>query len=466
MGDANMIKKYCFLILSLLIFSSCNLFDDKNNTSNYTNVNNTISSNYGRKELEGINISSSKSEILTGESITLTATYYPEDAKYFNNKQYSSTYFEWYYTLNDSTASIRIDKNGGEVISFTAYETGNYIIWAKYCNHSFHSNGVGDLISNKISIFVDLPELEKVYYKYSVLEDGTAAIIPGSLLQNETEIEIPSTIDGYNVSIIPNLAFKNMKNLISVKIPYGVKSIGYDAFLGCSNLKYVVIPGSVTSIGKDAFNNCNSELYGFFETANVSSISGFTEYAYQSGFNFGFKKYFCEMKDFAINEEILYGLKKDNTYSLIKALTRKDAIYLPDEINGIKITSVASEAFKDDTYLELIYLDEYVTTIQSYAFSGCINATIILCNKVTNIEEYAFYNTKSVDFDYSLSIEINNIGSYAFAYCKYVYFPEGSIKHIGSYAFKNCEYANFECDIENKASNAFDNCQYLSFKDN
>jgi uncharacterized repeat protein (TIGR02543 family) len=68
---------------------------------------------------------------------------------------------------------------------------------------------------------------------------------------NETEIEIPSTLDGYVVTQIAGFAFyKNQ--LTSVAIPNSVTSIGDYAF-AYNDLTSVAIPNSVTSIGEWAF---------------------------------------------------------------------------------------------------------------------------------------------------------------------------------------------------------------------
>ena len=102
------------------------------------------------------------------------------------------------------------------------------------------------------------------------------------------DITIPAVIDyngkKYQVTEIGGYAFYQCKKLTSVKIPYGVLSIGEYAFgtigltggnsltsvnipssvttigryafLGCSGLTSIMIPSSVTTIGIHAFRNC------------------------------------------------------------------------------------------------------------------------------------------------------------------------------------------------------------------
>lgn len=88
-------------------------------------------------------------------------------------------------------------------------------------------------------------------YRYTVLDDGTAKII--SYYGSDTDLIIPSEIDGYKVASIDYQAMSFIESLISVTIPDSVTNIGENAFSYCSNLKSITIPDSVTRIGSGAF---------------------------------------------------------------------------------------------------------------------------------------------------------------------------------------------------------------------
>ena len=64
----------------------------------------------------------------------------------------------------------------------------------------------------------------------------------------DTEIIIPSEIDGMKVTTIGNAAFKGCSSLTSITIPEGVTNIGIYAFSECSALESIKIPKSLTSI--------------------------------------------------------------------------------------------------------------------------------------------------------------------------------------------------------------------------
>ena len=69
---------------------------------------------------------------------------------------------------------------------------------------------------------------------------------------------IRTFVFGDNVNHIPSHLCRDMKQLINIKIPNSVTSIGGYAFKGCSGLTEIKIPNSVTSIGYGAFHDCAS----------------------------------------------------------------------------------------------------------------------------------------------------------------------------------------------------------------
>ncbi len=77
-------------------------------------------------------------------------------------------------------------------------------------------------------------------FDYTVYE-GKAKI---NYTGTDTNVTIPSTIDGYAVTSIRWNAFFNNENLTTIVIPNSVTEINYSAFAGCKNLKTVYYTGS------------------------------------------------------------------------------------------------------------------------------------------------------------------------------------------------------------------------------
>ena len=99
-------------------------------------------------------------------------------------------------------------------------------------------------------------------------EDGTVTI--SRYIGTETDIVIPSQIDGKAVSAIGNVtgttgAFEGCTNMTSVVIPDGVTEIQDNAFYGCTSLETVTIPSGVALLRNCAFCDCPNLRAVYFE---------------------------------------------------------------------------------------------------------------------------------------------------------------------------------------------------------
>mgnify|MGYP004465893369 CR=1 FL=1 len=254
-------------------------------------------------------------------------------------------------------------------------------------------------------------------YEYDLLKDGTAQIkhYEGS----ETEIEIPSEIDGHRVTFIISGAFEGCTSLTSVTIPDSVTEIGWGAFSGCTSLTSVTIGSGVTRIDGCAFENCTS-LTSITIPDSVTSIGS----------------------------------------GVFSGCTSLMSITIPKSV-----TRIGECAFEDCTSLTSITIPDSVTRIGGGAFSGCTSLTsITIPESVTSIgrgvfENTAYYNNESnwensllyignhlieAKEDVSGNIEIKqgtkNIADSAFQFCTLItsITIPNSVTEIGGYAFSGC----------------------------
>ena len=202
---------------------------------------------------------------------------------------------------------------------------------------------------------------------------------------------------------------KYIANAGTVKIPFGVTSIGYQAFMGYprQKMKRVTIPDSVNSIEKDAFYNCQ-------KLAKIN-IPDSVIYIGDSAF---------------MRCEKLKNINIPNSVTAIGALafcycTSLTSITIPDSL-----TFIAGNAFGSCTNLKSVIIPDSVTSIGMNAFESCENLrNVIIPDSVTSIGVCAFINCTRL---------------------RKIIIPE-SVTYIGQRAFENCArkiYCRAECKPE------------------
>lgn len=210
-------------------------------------------------------------------------------------------------------------------------------------------------------IILSKPENKEMNGDFQYVIVDRKAII-SEYLGTDTEVLIPSEINGCKVAEIAAYAFKGAK-FENITLPNSLESISYGAFTECENLKKIVIPASVMKIGETAFKNCKNLLTVHIDGGNLKQLP----------------KYI--FKDCVNLISVSFG--KDCTIDTIQELAfaycvRLTRIELPDSIRLIE-----SGAFSHCKILsEVIFPNEQVTVRKS-AFEECIfdmskNKNIIL----------------------------------------------------------------------------------------
>ena len=281
-----------------------------------------------------------------------------------------------------------------------------------------------------------------------------------------TGITIPA-----GVTSIGPYTFQGCPSLASIDIPDGVTSIGNSAFASCAGLTSVIIPEKVISIGESAFYFCTGLTKAFIGHSVTSIGDGAFYYCpnltgvyfqgvatYSAGSNMFY--YDTHATIYYPSVDLYSGWGAPTMYGRPAVLlpfrysisggtvTLSSACYtgsdsdvtVPDNIGGLPVTGVGSQAFYCSATLTSVTIPDSVISIGGYAFWQCPSLTnAVIGNGVTSIGEEAFYGCGSLA-SAVIGNSVTNIGDRAFFSCGslgYIAIPD-SVISIGDQAFTGC----------------------------
>ena len=354
-----------------------------------------------------------------GEVVSAILNYGAAAQRYFGYKTdrlANATYYQVTVvngTLADGTVSGLYA--AGDTVALRAEATRNDLPFARFENSARATVGVqttlnvvaGAADETYTAVYAEESAPVSVGLAYMINGDGETCTITGIGTCEDTELAIPTAVDGYAVTGIGNAAFDGCTGLTSITIPDGVTSIGEWAFYDCTNLTSITIPDSVTSIGLSAFYNCTG-LTSITIPDSVTSIG-----------NDAF--YNCTgLTSFTIGSGVTsIG---DGAFSRCTGLT---SVTIPDGV-----TSIGGYAFQYCTGLTNVTIGSGVTSIGQSAFSGCTGLTsITIGSGVTSIPNGLLSGCSSL-----VSITIPFVGSAAGKTANDTYqYPFGYIFGTSSY---------------------------------
>lgn len=227
-------------------------------------------------------------------------------------------------------------------------------------------------------------------YTYRFLSENTIAIT--DYYGYDTEVTIPSKIDGYTVTGVENMDTSNIKKIVmpdtvtyigeyafgdydsgvpleEIVLSKNLKSIGPCAFRGCYDLKSIDIPKSVTEIGHSAFFSCSS-----LKNVSINSEIDIAEDVFSSVPAVSYGDY---SSDFFIWNGWLYGYKGNSKNPVIPSGVYgiKDYLFRNSDITGITIPEgvkyIGYGAFQNCTALKSVKLPNSLKKIGGEAFGDC-----------------------------------------------------------------------------------------------
>ncbi len=200
--------------------------------------------------------------------------------------------------------------------------------------------------------------------------------------------------EGSNPLTFANHLYKSKKEIKDLIIPNSITNIKNYAFYGCSGLTSVTIPDSVTSIGNYAFEGCT----GLTSIIIPNSVTN-------------------------IGSSAFYGCNNLTSVTI-----------------GNSVTSIGHSTFRDCSGLTSVTIPNSVTSIGQYAFYGCSDLTSVsIGNSVTSINSCTFQNCSSLT-SINIPNSVTTIGYRAFFGCSSltsITIPE-FVTSISSQAFNSC----------------------------
>ena len=277
--------------------------------------------------------------------------------------------------------------------------------------------------------------------KETTIEGMTYSYVTGSKIAtlkygepSSYDLTIPSSVDidgvSYPVIAIARDAFWN-KNILSVIIPEGIRSIGYSAFKYCYRLESVELPSSLVLIDDYAFGNCNDlssvvshaenpiaisdNVFGksqwnedyTVETITPSSatlyvpVGSADNYKSTDGWKLFGTIYEGELKEVTIDDITYNYVTGSKVATLLNGAPSSSNLTIPSTIlvDGViyPVTAISQDAFWNKNNIETLIISEGIKTIGDGAFKYCFGLqTIELPSSLAQIGDYAFGSCKKL----------------------------------------------------------------------
>ena len=278
----------------------------------------------------------------------------------------------------------------------------------------------GTYIGTAVQVYaVTSSSKETLASSFEYEENDNGGITITKFIGNETNVVIPSKIDGKAVTSIGWGAFEYCTSLTEVTIGNGVTSIGGYAFEYCTGLTEVTIGNSVTSIGDEAFRYCESLI----KVTIPDSVISIGWYAFSD------TAWYNNQPD-----GVVYAGKV--AYEYKGEMPENTKISLKDGTVGI-----TDHAFWYCTSLTEITIPDSVISIGECAFDGCTSLTeVTIPDSVKSIDSDAFFDCKSLK-EVTIGNGVTRIGDRAFYLCTSLEKVEipNSVTSVGDYVFQCCE---------------------------
>ena len=352
--------------------------------------------------------------------------------------------------------------------------------WQKYATHIYPKPGNYEIIyygGKKIDdshTYISSSAPNGNYFKIKNISS-----IPANYFANTTFVVKVILAD--NITTINTRAFKYCKKLEYIYLSDNVERFNDECFYGCINLTRIHIP---IKLKTEYTYNQGDKISGASSTITKDGFGDDVFYGCKNLKEFGTYYKGCVSDDnrcYIHGNEIKFfaqgGLSEaekeyeipDNITSIYKYAFKGSGI---TSISiGKNTQSIGAYAFYGCEELQSITNWDNVKYISPYAFKGCVKlGKISLPTYLKTINNNAFENCAEMYINTNIPDTVTTIGSYAFSGCTNFKYTDGelrlkNISHINASAFYGCSSLNevyINDEITNIDRSAFERCTSLS----
>ncbi|MGN1482132.1 leucine-rich repeat protein [Porcipelethomonas sp.] len=203
-------------------------------------------------------------------------------------------------------------------------------------------------------------------YEYTVAEndDGSQYAVLETYLGNDTDVEIPSEIDGIKVQEIGDYTYYEKDNIKTIFVPASVEDFGLFSFYGCTSLTEFKVDDN-----NEIYKAVDGILFGKDDLVIFCCPPG--------------KK----LTSYTVPDTVV--AIASSAFAVCQEL---ESIELPDSLKYIKLY-----AFSECTKLDNVVIPEGVEELEDFTFSGCTSLSdITLPEGLTKIDGAVFYSCESL----------------------------------------------------------------------
>lgn len=266
---------------------------------------------------------------------------------------------------------------------------------------------------------------------------------------------------GANVTNIPDYAFKNSPNAVhNLVLPEGLLNIGQYAFHSGGFTGDLPIPNTTQTIGQYAFYGCE-DITALTIGESVASVGDYSFWSCPALATVNFNAVNCTTMNTAGSYSVFNSGTSNGGTTPITALTI-----------GNNVTNIPDYAFYNSPNIDNeLPLPNSLINIGQFAFYNCSSLTgsLLIPNTVSNIGQYAFYDCSSFDGTLTLSNSLDQIEQYTFHGCSGLHETlviPNSVLTIANNAFEDCSGFSGHLNLHNALSSlggsAFYGCSNLA----